>query len=224
MKLRKKDFDISVIALLAANTIPFWGVLFLGWDAFFIVLLYWSENLIIGFYNVLKIVFAAAPHPIAHLGKLFLIPFFTIHYGGFTAVHGLFVLAIFKKADENFMGGENWPFCLVFLELLVNVVRHMYSVIPSQMKLAILALFISHGVSFVYNYLLKREFVSANSGKLMGSPYARILVMHFAILGGGFFAMALGSPAGLLLILVVLKTFLDVNLHLRGHKKARAKI
>jgi len=224
MKLRKKDFDISVIALLAANTIPFWGVLFLGWDAFFIVLLYWSENLIIGFYNVLKIVFAAAPHPIAHLGKLFLIPFFTIHYGGFTAVHGLFVLAIFNKADENFMGGENWPFCLVFLELLVNVVRHMYSVIPSQMKLAILALFISHGVSFVYNYLLKREFVSANSGKLMGSPYARILVMHFAILGGGFFAMALGSPAGLLLILVVLKTFLDVNLHLRGHKKARAKI
>ena len=224
MKLRKKDFDISVIALLAANTIPFWGVLFLGWDAFFIVLLYWSENLIIGFYNVLKIVFAAAPHPIAHLGKLFLIPFFTIHYGGFTAVHGLFVLAIFNKADENFMGGENWPICLVFLELLVNVVRHMYSVIPSQMKLAILALFISHGVSFVYNYLLKREFVSANSGKLMGSPYARILVMHFAILGGGFFAMALGSPAGLLLILVVLKTFLDVNLHLRGHKKARAKI
>ena len=224
MKLRKKDFDISVIALLAANTIPFWGVLFLGWDAFFVVLLYWSENLIIGFYNVLKIVFAAAPHPIAHLGKLFFIPFFTIHYGGFTAVHGLFVLAIFNKADENFMGGMNWPFCLVFLELLVNVVRHMYSVIPSQMKLAILALFISHGVSFVYNYLLKREFVSANSGKLMGSPYARILVMHFAILGGGFFAMALGSPAGLLLILVVLKTFLDVNLHLRGHKKARAKI
>lgn len=224
MKLRKKDFDVSVIALLTANTIPFWGVLFLDWDAFFIVLLYWSENLMIGFYNILKIVFAAVPHPIAHIGKLFFIPFFTIHYGGFTAVHGLFVLAIFDKVDENFMGQEKWPFCLIFLELLVNVVKHMYSVIPSQMKLAILALFLSHGISFVYNYLLKHEFASANSGKLMGNPYARILVMHFAILGGGFFVMVLGSPAGLLLILVVLKTFLDVNLHLRGHRKAQAKI
>jgi hypothetical protein len=224
MKLTKKDFDISVIALLAANTIPFWGVLFLGWDAFFVVLLYWSENLVIGFYYVLKIVFAAVPHPIAHLGKLFFIPFFTIHYGGFTAVHGLFVLAIFNKVDENFMGQEKWPFCLIFLELLVNVIRHVYSLVPSQMKLAILALFLSHGVSFVYNYLLKREFFSANPGKLMGSPYARVVVMHFAILGGGFFAMALSSPAAILLILVVLKTFLDVNLHLRGHKKAQAKI
>ena len=88
MKLLEKDsLDIPVIALIAANTIPLFGVLFLEWDAFFIVLLYWSENLVIGCYNILKIIFAAVPHPTAHLGKLFLIPFFTVHYGGFTAIH-----------------------------------------------------------------------------------------------------------------------------------------
>jgi len=221
MKLTKKDFDIPVIALLASNTIPLFGVLFLGWDAFFIVLLYWSENLIIGFYNILKIVFTAAPHPIAHLGKLFFIPFFTIHYGGFTAVHGLFVLAIFNKVDENFMGREKWPFCLIFLELLVNVIRHMYSVIPSQMKLAILALFLSHGVSFVYNYLLRGEFMTAKPQKLMASPYARVAVMHVAIIAGAFLTMAIGSPAAILVVLVILKTVVDARFHLREHKKLK---
>ncbi|MHC4130435.1 MAG: DUF6498-containing protein [Planctomycetota bacterium] len=36
---------LPVAALIVANIIPIWGVLFLGWDAFCIVLLYWAENL-----------------------------------------------------------------------------------------------------------------------------------------------------------------------------------
>jgi hypothetical protein len=121
------------------------------------------------------------------------------------------------------MAGEPWPCFFVFLQMLVNVVRQMYSVIPSQMKIAILALFISHGISFVYNYLLKREFVNANPGKLMSSPYSRVVVMHIAILAGGFLVMAVGSPAVLLIALVGLKTIFDVNLHNRTHRKAKAK-
>jgi len=95
MKLIKKHLpNAPLIALLAANTIPLWGVAFLNWDAFVIVALYWSENLIIGFYNVLKIAFARTTNAsdiVTHLSKLFLIPFFIIHYGGFTAIHGLFI-------------------------------------------------------------------------------------------------------------------------------------
>ena len=226
MKLFKKDwFDISVIALLAANVVPLFGVLFLDWDAFFIVLLYWSENLIIGFYNILKIALAAVPHPAAHLGKFFLIPFFTVHYGGFTAVHGIFVLAIFKKnIDGNIMEGKAWPCFFVFVQMLLNVAEQLYSIIPLQMKFAILALFLSHGISFVYNYLFKGEYATAKPQQLMGAPYGRVVVMHIAVLGGGFLTMAMGSPAALLLLLVVLKTIVDINLHLRGHKKAQSKI
>jgi hypothetical protein len=222
MKLSKKYWlDLPVVALLAANAIPLFGVLFLGWDAFYVVLLYWTENIVIGFYNVLKMVFAAVPHPIAHLGKLFLIPFFIIHYGGFTAVHGFFVLALFHKDGQGPpMGRMDWPCFLVFVQMLFNVIRYMYSVIPPQVRLAVLALFISHGVSFVQNYLLKGEYATAKPDKLMGSPYGRVVVMHIAILAGGFLTMAIGSPAPLLVVLVVLKTILDVNLHNREHKKA----
>jgi hypothetical protein len=223
MKLSKKDLlNIPVIALLAANMIPLFGVLFLGWDAFYVVLLYWAENLVIGFYNVLKIAFAAVPHPLVHLGKLFLIPFFIVHYGGFTAVHGFFVLAIFHK--ENGPGplieGRAWPCFFVFVQLLFNVAKHMYSVIPPQVRLSVLALFASHGVSFVYNYFIKGEYASARPGKLIASPYGRVVVMHIAILAGGFFVMTIGSPAALLAVLVALKTVLDVSLHNRSHRKA----
>jgi hypothetical protein len=57
----------------------------------------------------------------------------------------------------------------------------------------------------------------------MGQPYVRVFVMHITILGGGFLSMALGSPAALLLVLVLLKTAVDVKFHLREHKKAARK-
>ena len=52
----------------------------------------------------------------------------------------------------------------------------------------------------------------------MGAPYARVVVMHVAIIAGGFLSMVFGSPAALLFVLVVLKTIIDVELHLREHK------
>ncbi|MHC4509165.1 MAG: DUF6498-containing protein [Planctomycetota bacterium] len=224
MRLTKKDMlDVPVLALLAANAIPLFGVLFLGWDAFSIVLLYWTENVVIGFYNILKMVFAAVPHPAAHLGKLFFIPFFMVHYGGFTAVHGFFVLALFHKGEGPSMGHMDWPCFLVFVQMLFNVIGYAYSIIPPQVRMAVLALFASHGVSFVQNYLLKGEYATAKPDKLMGSPYGRVVVMHVAIIAGGFLTMAIGSPAPLLVVLVLLKTVLDVSLHNREHKKARAK-
>jgi len=79
------------------------------------------------------------------------------------------------------------------------------------------------GVLFVQNYLLKGEYAAAKPNDLMGSPYRRVVVMHVAILASGFFVMALGSPAVFLVVLVVLKTILDINLHNREHKKARTK-
>jgi len=110
---------------------------------------------------------------------------------------------------------------LIFFQLLFNVVKQMLLFIPSQMKIAILSLFISHGVSFVYNYLLKREYADDNPPNLMAAPYKRIIIMQFAILGGAYWAMTIGSPAVLLFILIVFKTILDIFLHMRSHKKAQ---
>jgi hypothetical protein len=168
--------------------------------------------------------FAKVRHPIEHLGKLFMIPFFIIHYGGFTAIHGFFVLAIFSKGEQGLpMGNETWPCFLVFVQMLYNVVKQIMLTIPPTVRLAVLSLFASHGISFVYNYILKGEYARTNPRDLMGKPYVRVFVMHITILGGGFLSMVLGSPAALLLILVILKTAIDVKFHLREHKKAAKK-
>jgi hypothetical protein len=220
--LKDSRKNIPVLALLIANAIPLFGVLFLGWDAFSIVLLYWAENLVIGFYNVLKIALVKVEHPSQHLGKLFFIPFFILHFGGFTAGHGFFVLALFKKEGGEVLSGMSWPGFLVFLELLIKVISQVYSLIPLDLKYAFLALFFSHGVSFVTNYLMKKEYTKEKVNSLMGRPYARIFVLHVAIIFGGFLTMALNLPAAILFVLVILKTVLDVTLHLREHKKIQS--
>jgi hypothetical protein len=45
---------ITVLFLIAVNLIPLFGVLFFGWSLFSIMFLYWIENGIIGFFNILK--------------------------------------------------------------------------------------------------------------------------------------------------------------------------
>jgi hypothetical protein len=215
--------NIPLVALVAANLIPFWGVLFWGWETFHVVLLYWSENIVVGFYNILKMAFAKVNKPAEHLGKLFMIPFFTVHYGGFCAIHGFCVLMFFSRGNVDFMDNISWPCFFVFLQMLLNVIKQAYSVMPTAMRYAMGALFLSHGVSFVYNYLIKGEYAKVTPDKLMGSPYARVVVMHVAIIFGAFLTMAMGSPVGILIILVALKTSLDVIFHMRQHKKHQAK-
>src|SRR6188472_645744 len=63
--LQLRDFEkyrASAWALIAANTLPLFGVLFFGWDTFSIVFLYWVENVIIGAVNVLKMI-TCSPDP-----------------------------------------------------------------------------------------------------------------------------------------------------------------
>jgi hypothetical protein len=218
--LKKYLSNIPLIALVVSNTVPLWGVLFLGWDAFYIVLLYWAENIIIGFYNILKIAFVKAPSLRQHLGKLFDVTFFVFHYSAFIAIHGYFVLGIYKKGGDAFsQRGPNWPCFLVFFQLLAIVIKYLYSTIPANMKYALAALFISHGVSFVHNYLLKGKFAVSTPDQLMAEPYTRLVVMHIALLVGGFFAMKVGEPTVVLLALVALKIVLDGKLQMREHRR-----
>jgi hypothetical protein len=49
----------STLVLLAANLLPLAGVLFWGWDAFVLLVLYWMETAAIGFWTIARI--ATAP-------------------------------------------------------------------------------------------------------------------------------------------------------------------
>ena len=203
---------ISLTALVAVNLIPLGGVLFWGWDVGSLVVLYWSENIILGAYTIVKMVVA---NP---LGGWLSSLFFLIHYGGFCAVHGIFVLALVMDAEPVFFEGEAWPLWLVFVQLLISVIRQVLDMAPPEWLFAFAALAVSHGISLVFNYFLNGEYRNQTVKALMMAPYKRILVLHVSIILGGFGVMALGSPLPLLMLLVGLKLALDVVLHMREHQ------
>ena len=211
--------SLSAWVLILVNLLPMAGVLFLGWDAGIIVLLYWMENLVVGLFSILRIAFARSEPSVAHLGKLFIIPFFCIHFGGFCAVHGLFLSMFFKlgASTASVFPETTWAGPLVFLQLLGSVVVNLWRGLPQGMGWAVLALVASHGLSFVRNYLLGGEYEDATVGQQMMRPYKRIAILHVTILAGGVPVVLLGSPVPLVLLLILIKAGIDVVLHVREH-------
>jgi hypothetical protein len=195
----------SVVALILANLVPVFGVLFLHWEVFPLMFLFWSENLIIGGFNVLKMLTANPSSPISWIGKFFFIPFFCVHYGMFTFVHGMLVIAFFG----GMKGVHGFPGFATFWHVMHE----------NELGWAVLGLTVSRGISFLTNYIGKGEYQRASLQQLMAQPYGRVMVMHFTILFGGFLMMALHSPAAGLVLLVVLKTVFDLNSHVAERKK-----
>jgi hypothetical protein len=196
----------SVIALVLANLVPVFGVLVLHWEVFPLMFLFWSENVIVGAFNVLKMLTNHPRFPVMWLGKLFIVPFFCVHYGMFTFVHGMLVVGFFGGGLNHMRGFPN-------ASNFWNVVTE------NKLGWAILGLAVSHGVSFVTNYIGKREYERIGLNQLMQQPYGRIMVMHIAILFGGFLVMMLHSPTPALLLLVALKTAFDLGSHVGERKK-----
>ena len=193
----------SAFVLLGANTVPLFGVLFFDWSVFSILFLYWFENIAVGVFNILKMLFANAEEPNTQASKFFLIPFFTFHYGMFATVHGVFVLSLFGGGFT----GRGFPTAATFAHAVQAA-----GIAPAAWGLAL-----SHGVSFAFNYIGTGEYKSALVPALMFRPYGRVMVLHIVILGGGFLVTLFGSPLIPLALLVVLKTGLDLFGHLREH-------
>jgi hypothetical protein len=216
---QKQKDRLSLAALIGANLIPFGGIFLFDWDVRYIVLLYWIENLIAAFYNILKMAFLKVGSDVDNVGKLFAIPFFCVHYGGFCAVHGFFLTHFFKigSGSSPFDTGGDWWGPLVFIQLLLSITAKIWASGPPEMIWAVIGLTISHAISFVENYILAGEYKTSSLGKLMHQPYQRIIVMHIAILTGGIFVMKLNSPLPLMIILVLLKIAVDLYLHKKSH-------
>jgi hypothetical protein len=168
------------------------------------MLLFWAENLIIGGYNLLKILTCRTGGPATALSKLFLLPFFTVHYGMFTLVHGIFVVALFGGGTNHAGPGP---------DMIFAALREQHLIVP------VLALVVSHGVSFATNYLRGGENRTVTLPQLMFQPYGRVVILHVTILGGGFLMQALKSPTLGLALLVAVKSLVDLVAHLRERAK-----
>ncbi|HJT25311.1 MAG TPA: DUF6498-containing protein [bacterium] len=216
--------DVSSLILLAANLVPLLGVFFWNWDLFLLFMLYWMETAIIGFWHILRMAIEAKWF------SLFLVPFFCAHFGGFMAVHFLFLVLLFGKDWSPQIHGPG-----DFFEKVV---------LGRGLWIPFLALFVSHGVSFFLNYLNPRlsqipnpagpapatpvslqPLVSSlqsagKGGDIMMAPYKRVMIMHVTIILGGFISLGLHMDKAAFILLVALKIFVDLGSHARKNFKA----
>jgi Family of unknown function (DUF6498) len=210
----------AVMLLVASNLLPIVGVLFWGWNLWSIIILYWIENGIVGALNVPKILLAQGgdgPTRSGVGGRVLMAAFFTVHYGLFWFVHGIFVwLALPLFAGFGTFAqpvGFGGTFVGAGDSLVLSGVR------GDVLQWGTIALLISHVASFLLNYVGRREYLTKSVGDQMFAPYARVVILHVTILLGAFATVLIGQPIGSLVILVVLKTVLDLWLHLREHNR-----
>lgn len=214
----------TAIALIAANCVPLTGALFFGWSIFSLMFLFWLENVIIGALNIIRFLGATPPEGDEDANnrgarifmlclQLFFAGFFTVHYGGFCFVHGMFVFAMFGKE-----AGVSMP-----RELSDTIALAGRLLVKEKLLIAALSIFASHLFSLVYNYFIKGERRGADIQQIMARPYGRVVVLHITIIFGGFAVMALGSPIWALVLLLVLKTIVDLKAHLLERAKMEGK-
>ena len=189
----------SSLALIVANLLPLVGVLSGHITLQQVMILFWSENAIVGFFTLLKM---------AVVGRwkvLFVGPFFAGHYGGFMAVHFIFVYSLFSFSAS----GAPEPPALISLAALYR-----------PLWLIAGALFISHAVSFALNFIGRGEYRGETMNALMMAPYKRIVVLHVTLIFGGWIAMMTRSPAPAVALLIGLKIIADLHAHTREHRAA----
>jgi hypothetical protein len=207
----------SAVALVVANLVPL-GLVLAGLASVGgLVLLYWAENVVIGAYTVLRMLAAGRGSVAEKIGKSI---FFCVHYGMFCLVHGLFVTIMFVSRDElqARRGSPQTAGPLVPFETVWDGAEAMGLFSPRALLLPLVALVVSHGVSFYANYLRNGRYLRSSPQDSFMRPYPRMVLLHLCIIGGGFLIAQHGTTVPMLAALVIGKTLIDLGLHQRSNR------
>ena len=193
-----------VIAAIALNLVPIVGVVFWGWSAFALIFLYWMENVVIGARTLISMLISGlvGTGPRAAKvgglpGTLFICAFFTVHYGIFCLGHGSFVVGMFGDHDTG-VGDLG----------VVGAAASLFSELPN-LKYGLASIVLWQIVVLIL-FVVRGEAAKTDPLSLMASPYPRIIVLHVAIIFGGFLLMMFNEPLAGLVMLALVKTAFDV--------------
>ena len=206
----------SALAVGAAVIVAY-GVLVLQWSVFVVIALFWFENVVIGVLNVAKMLISGARiGGLALIGALALAAFFTVHYGMFTVAHGVFVVALFGKAE---LGG---PASGLFAPL-----GQMLDYLLSDREgwIAAVSIALLQTAAFFRWWSATREHLTpAVLPNLMFAPYGRIVVLHITVIISGLLIGMLKQPVLGALLLVALKLAFDLGALTTGTQKRPSRL
>lgn len=167
------------------------GVWFYGWSAYALLILYWLETLIIGFWTLILValmpkqsirIFSSPAFP-AYTG-IGMALFVLAHAGIFMFVHVFMLQGVFGMDNR---AGQ-----------IVDAASLLALVLDGRLWVPLAGLFVIRAL-MTFDALRRRDSVDR---QLIGF-YFRIVVMQFAIIGGGFLVILLGAQAALIMLVIV---------------------
>lgn len=217
--------NLSEIFIIVSNLVPLFGALFLGWNLYSIVYIYWVEIVILGFYALIKIfVFEfsnAREKKISFsIGRVFKIFFIALI---FVAIPLIAVLVILSSLSS----------VIYSIEESVRLIINGGLVKPNLMDFIfpISFLFLSHTFSFFYDFIGKKEFKNKKKITnliisiylrfiyLWGVVAAALILAPIIILLGVYLFKTESSLYVLALIITSLFIIVKIILDLRSHRK-----
>jgi len=186
----------ALALIILTNTIPLLGILMWNWELRSVLLLYWTENIILGAYTLLRLLTYTPKKESSIQSKIGLSLFFTVHYGTFCFVHLIF-LTVLTSGDINNPSAPPFP---ELSDLGKGFTFGILSMIAFQ--------FYDYITLFIQTGQYKQPGIK---GKIMSSPYKHIVVIHIAIILGAFLALALKTPIAILVIVIIGKTLIDLK-------------
>lgn len=188
---------------MVANLVPLIGVLFLGWDLFLVLAMFWLENVIIGAFGILKVGFASSGKLRRRITSTL---FFVFHYGVFMFGHAMLLISLFGES-ANVDGGIH------------DVGDLLNYLLRGDVAIAAVALLVSHGWSFLSNFTGAGEYEKLDGKDAMRLPYRRVFITQAGLILGGFAIERFGTPLAGLVVLVIVKILVDLRFHRREHQR-----
>ncbi len=192
LRLTKRG-GASVVLVVLVNAGVLVQAVVQGWTAADVMATFQIESAVIGVLNVPRILAAQQSGVAERIGTTF---FFLFHYFFFLAIQSVFLFVWLSALVGGFKAG-------------------------AQMLPAAATFVVSHAYSLYRNYFKGGEYRRVTANDMMFRPYSRVFPMQFAVVGGIFALQMFGigwsmTPA---LILVAIKTGIDVASHLGERKK-----
>jgi hypothetical protein len=140
---------------------------------------------------------------VMHAAKFVFLPFFLVHYGGFTAIHGVFVFTMFA---QHFSPGAQPGFWLAVVAAFAvqgwQAWQRHRAYVPPQWSEE------QRAAGHKDALMARRQALPLM--RLMSEPYLRVGILHVVIVIGGMLALAAGTPMASLLLLIALKVAYEI--------------
>lgn len=211
---------IASLFLVGSNLVILFMAAFRQWGYEYILALLWWETVIIGFFNLGRILLVSlkADGIGKHIGfanlqtrlavAFWLSALFIVKFGGFALGVGLLVLlAPAAFVDDGTSG--------------IGPALDAAGVVGAGIIPAIVLLFISHGVSFFRNFVGRQEYRWTGLFRLLLWPYVRLTLLMAVVILGFLVAQAnpsLGNAPGFTLVVIILKLVVDWGTHRFEHR------